>query len=397
MATRRILEICSLWIPVVVLGVVACVNNEPKLDAAASNQAAFGNLGPLMDLVARDSTAIHRRDPQTNRTPLHFAAYYGHEGFTRQLIEAGAEVDPQGSDRNTPLQYAAKRGHVGVVNMLVDAGANINRQNREGDTPLHSAVFWGQIPVIDVLLERGADPNVPGLLGWTPLHVACSKNRYPEKVMIVVRSLVEHGANVLAAEDEGNHPIHLAAMLGGNDICEYLLSQGETVEANAEHHGPLAQAARYGHFETVKFFVDRGADVKRRDQDGKSPLDLAIASNDLKSKESDLALIQFLLDSGAEVNAPGRSGKPPLHKAVSNEQADVVRILLVHGADPNQRDGVGWPPLHWAATRHNLPIIDILVDAGADVNAHDLSGETALKQAWSSDSTKARLRAHGAD
>jgi ankyrin repeat protein len=393
-AHRFCWKVCLIGL---VLGVVACVNSEPKLDATVSNQAAFGNLGPLMDLVARDSTAIHRRDPQTNRTPLHFAAYYGHEGFTRQLIEAGAEVDAQGSDRNTPLQYAAKRGQVVVVDLLLDAGANINRQGKGGDTALHSAVFWGQMTVIDMLLARGADPNIRGYLGWTPLHVACSENRYPEEVMVVVRSLVEHGAIVQTTTDGGTHPIHLAAMYGGSDICEYLLSQGETVEANAEHHSPLAQAARYGHFETVILFVDRGADVKRRDQDGKSPLDLAIASNVLKPKESDLALIEFLLDRGAEVNVPGRNGKPPLHKAVSNEQADVVRILLVHGADPKQRDGVGWPPLHWAASRHNLPIIDMLVDAGADVNARDLSGRTALDHAWSSDSTKARLRDHGAD
>ena len=100
---------------------------------------------------------------------------------------------------------------------------------------------------------------------------------------------------------------------------------------------------------------------------------------------------------GANMDEPNRGGSPPLHQAVIREQVDVVRVLIARGAKVNQRDEVGWPPLHWAASRHNLAVIDMLLDAGAEVNARDLSGQTALQRAWSDDSTKALLRAHGAE
>ena len=164
------------WLPTcaLLLGLLSCVGGDPKLDAGVSNQAAAGNLAPLQDLVARDSTALYRRDPITNRTALHFAAYWGHENFTKELLDAGAEPDSKDVDQHTPLHWASERGHLGVVDLLLDAGANINAQSKDGETALHRAVFWGRLAVIDGLLERGADPNIHGFLGWTPLHVASS-------------------------------------------------------------------------------------------------------------------------------------------------------------------------------------------------------------------------------
>lgn len=89
--------------------------------------------------------------------------------------------------------------------------------------------------------------------------------------------------------------------------------------------------------------------------------------------------VQILLDAGADIEAKDNQGRTPLHLALS--EASTMRFLIGAGADIKSKDDKGWTPLHLAVV-WNLPRdIRILLDAGSDMNSTDRIGYTPLRLA----------------
>src|SRR5688572_2658306 len=53
----------------------------------------------------------------------------------KELIAAGAPLDPADAARQTPLLHAVKNDHVAAAVLLIDVGANINAQAANMDSP----------------------------------------------------------------------------------------------------------------------------------------------------------------------------------------------------------------------------------------------------------------------
>lgn len=70
----------------------------------------------------------------------------------------GTNVNEQISGRS-PLHYAADYGHKKVLEYLLSKGANINAQDKFGITPLLSAIFEGHTECVKILINKGADKS----------------------------------------------------------------------------------------------------------------------------------------------------------------------------------------------------------------------------------------------
>jgi ankyrin repeat protein len=51
-------------------------------------------------------------------TPLHFAAYHGHDECSRLLLDRGADLQAKTFRGTTPESYAKARGHFQTADML---------------------------------------------------------------------------------------------------------------------------------------------------------------------------------------------------------------------------------------------------------------------------------------
>ena len=90
-------------------------------------------------------------------TALKIAAYQGHLGMVRELVEAGAEIDTEGW---APLIYAAFNGHDEIVAFLLQQGARIDARSESGMTALMAAARGGFLPIVRRLIAAGAEVNL---------------------------------------------------------------------------------------------------------------------------------------------------------------------------------------------------------------------------------------------
>lgn len=143
----------------------------PDLDVFET--AALGQTERLRELLDADSALAHAWSAD-GFTPLHLAAFFGHEQGARLLLERGA--DPQAVARNPlrvqPLHSAAAGSHAEIVGALLEAGADPNARQEGGFVPLHAAGQNGDAETARLLLAHGADPELPTADGKTAADFA---------------------------------------------------------------------------------------------------------------------------------------------------------------------------------------------------------------------------------
>ena len=77
------------------------------------------------------------------------------------LLNKGAHIDYQNIyDKNTPLHDAAFYGHESIVELLLTRGASINILNRNGYTAFHVALHLHKYSIARMLLLYGADSTL---------------------------------------------------------------------------------------------------------------------------------------------------------------------------------------------------------------------------------------------
>jgi uncharacterized protein len=91
------------------------------------------------------------------------------------------------------------------------------------------------------------------------------------------------------------------------------------------------------------------------------------------------ATVEAFLDSGADVNAKGQNGWTPLLEAVFGGHTETILAILKRGADVNLSDQIGWTPLMEAASKGRMEVVRTLLAYGADVNARTIESWTALQ------------------
>ena len=119
----------------------------------------------------------NEKDDKNQRTPLHWAARFGHRNSVELLLSKEVnidEVDPWGM---TPLHLAAREGHKDCVELLLKANADPNAVDSQNRTPLHWAAENGSAECVELLLKAKADPNKGDNGNRTPLYVATQTNR----------------------------------------------------------------------------------------------------------------------------------------------------------------------------------------------------------------------------
>jgi ankyrin repeat protein len=174
----------------------------------------FGRWLAIIAALAISGTAI--------AGTLFDAAGDGDVAAVHRLLDAGADVDEPGHNRETPLTAAALAGETEIVALLISRGADVMARNRGGLTPLHAAAYSGSVEAAKLLLDHGAVlEDRKNFSGTTPLIVAAEENRAG-----VVKLLIERGADVDALDRDGFTALTNAWAKGSVEAVRVLKANG---------------------------------------------------------------------------------------------------------------------------------------------------------------------------
>ncbi|WEW59218.1 hypothetical protein PRK78_004687 [Emydomyces testavorans] len=189
----------------------------------AAQETQVGRLRVILEKGAD----IDAKDPG-GWTALAVAAFEGSQEAVQLLLEEGAKVNIRGSDQWTPLWYAIDRGHEAAMSLLIEYGADVNA-SAFGTTPLMLAVEKQSMAMVETLIRVGADLNAQDYRGQTALHMAALLGL--EEIMLL---LARKGADLNVRNDMGKTALMLAVENQEQTIVKLLLGIGADVQEEAE-------------------------------------------------------------------------------------------------------------------------------------------------------------------
>lgn len=207
--------------------------------------------------------------------------------------------------------------------------------------------------------------------GNTILHVAARNSSKTE----VVRLLLEKGANVNAANNNGETPVSVATYIGAKENFQLLMaSKPNLLVKTISGETLLHLAARGGNAEIAQILLDtKTLDLNARNESGDTPV--LLAASGYFARE----VLEVFLKAGANPNQKDKNNATPLHIAADSRNDETVALLIKYKADINARANGGNTPLINAV--EEVKSVAALVEAGADVNAKNNGGTTALHRA----------------
>ena len=185
------------------------------------------------------------------------------------LVEHGADVNLANEKGWNPLYLAVKHRNIETgtipvpnedqamdfIKVLLDHGANVNARlkanteirngqratwlNEAGATPFLRAALCGDIEVMKLLLAHGADPKIATEDHTTPLMAAAGvgysdgfiHDRSIEETLEAMKLILDLGADVNAANDQGLTALHGAAHKAALEEIQLLVDRGADLGA----------------------------------------------------------------------------------------------------------------------------------------------------------------------
>jgi ankyrin repeat protein len=244
-------------------------------------------------------------------TPLHHAAVRSLTEIARELLDAGANPNAWGYDNNhgvcTPVVLASWEGDIEILKLLLERAADPNLRSSKGQSALMTALEHRKFAHVEALLTAGASPGIheaaalgrtddltrfldrePELLessdGYrqaTPLYFAACLDQAK-----VIELLVGRGANKEARHGGGWTPLLAAGYFKAYGAIRSLIELGANVKA-ADQNGYWGVPAEStilhmlcddaaAPLTLLSLALQSGADPGARRADGLTPIEVAV-------------------------------------------------------------------------------------------------------------------------
>ena len=188
----------------------------------------------------------------------------------------------------------------------------------------------------------------------------------------IVKALLDAGADVESANQEGQTALMLAARAGSMNVAEVLVGHGADVNAREVWRGQTALmwAADSNSPELTRFLIDQGANVDARALHNDWPVQMTAEPRNQYRPTGGMTpllyaarvgckdCVEAMLDAGADPNKPNPDAVTPLIVAIDNFAYDTAKLLFERGANPHIWDWWGRTPLH-AAIDMNTYSLDV--------------------------------------
>ena len=296
--------------------------------------------------------------------------------FKKLLVEhklvaaAKQHIDPMHITASQPMKHIDLM-HITASQAITKISINVHEADAQGDTLAHHIAASDDINALQQLTARAVNFNVFNKLSYSPLHVAA-----PE----AAKFLLKNGMLVDCANATRMTPLHYAAQQGKLELAKIFLAHGADLKAKDQngrtvlHYADMSKSTN--EIALVSLFLEAKVDPNVADKDGRAALHQVVAVEHYDDQL--MKVVQLLVNAGATIGTRDKKGKTPLHLATERKHVDIVKFLLDRKADPQTVDEENQTALHLAVKASNRAITQLLLEAGANPNISDKEGKTAL-------------------
>lgn len=261
----------------------------------------------------------------------------------------------------------------------------------KGQGIVHYFVNSKNLEGVQTCIKKGLQISVADDDEKTPLDIAFENLDEDEIYVQIAAALILGGAEEVDTEfayfqdcvvsrnysmrfDDGQTPLHLAAINNHTSIAKFLLeNDASTKVQDSTGATPLHEAIRYGHTEIARLLLSAGANVNATDNLGKTPIMM------IMPKEKVRELYVLLISYKADLTKKDTYGDSVLHIATMMKVSiDELSILINNGADIDARNKDGVTSLLIAVQQNEIKSVKFLTTSGANIHTKDTNGNSPL-------------------
>ena len=335
----------------------------------------------LVKFFTDKGTNIHLK-AKDRLTCLHIAAAHGHLNLCKTLTNKhNFNVNVTDNYGWTPLHRSAQNGCYDLVKFFADNGTEILLKTREGINCLHIAAVKAHFNLCKVLMEKHEfNGYIADNYGWTALHRSAQMGNYE-----LVKYFADNGTDIFLKTKQGGNCLHIAALSGHLNLCRKLIDIHEFDVNMADNAGWIAlhHSTGNGSYELIKYFIDKGADIHLKTNDGKNCLHIA-------ANKGHVNLCKKLIsEHKLDVKTTDNDGWAALNFAAFNDSYELVKLFVDNGADIHLKIKDEVNCLHIAASKGHFNLCKKLIEKQKfNVNMVDIFGYNAIHYSVKSGSTE---------
>jgi len=283
------------------------------------------------------------------------------------LEQPGNTVSKSTHDNRIYLHWAANKGNVEIVEYLIAKGSDINLEDSKGETPLTFAAVSGQTntALYEAFFKAGTDPKKKYKDGLNLLLMAIPS----DKNLALSSYFATKGMSLKDTDTDGNTVFNYAAKSGNTTLLKSLLEKGVKYTDNALIFAAQGSRRDATSLETYKYLVE---DLKIKptatSKSGETVLHL------LASKPNQTETINYFLSKGVDANKADNEGNTPLMVAASARDTAALELLLPIVKNINTQNNKGESALTMAIKLGTPEAATLLLNKGADAKVLDKDG-----------------------